>query len=462
MKNCRRGAPWFFSSTQNLPPPPPPFYSPAFPYACTQTHTHTHTHTHNQTSAATKSASASSSSTPPSGSGALVVAEHSAGELSPATLSAVAAACQLLLLGPSSSSSSSKPHPITVLVAGDDAAGVASAAAAAASSVAAMLSAAAVAGPAASAASSASSRILTAVHPRLGHGLAEGLAQLVADLSSSRGAGGGSGGDGAGSTSSAGNGGNAPFAAVAAPGSTFGRNLLPRAAALASRDMVSDVVAVDPSSGSLTRPVYAGAALETVEFRDGGARFFTARPSAFPVAVDASSSSSSPLPIEALPASEVEASVSPASPAASWLEDSGGGGSDSGRPDLGAARVVVAGGRALADAAGFAALARLADAFGPGVAAVGASRAAVDAGLAPNELQVGQTGRVVAPELYVAVGISGAAQHVAGMKSSKCIVAINTDGDCPIFSVADYGLVQDWREALPKLEEAVRARRGGK
>lgn len=423
----------------------------------------THSTTTQTAAASSSSSSASSpSSVPPSGSGALVVAEHSAGELSPATLSAVAAACQLLFGSSSSSSGSSKPHPITVLVAGDDAAGVASAAAAAASSVAAMLSSS---GPSAAAAAAASSRVLTAVHPRLGHGLAEGLAQLVADLSSSRG--GGGGGDGAGSSSS-GNGSSstngvvAPFAAVAAPGSTFGRNLLPRAAALASRDMVSDVVAVDAGgSGALTRPIYAGAALETVEFRDGGARFFTARPSAFPVAVaaDPSSSSPPPLPVEALPASEVEASVSSASPAASWLEDSGGDDSSSGRPDLGAARVVVAGGRALADAAGFAALARLADAFGPGVAAVGASRAAVDAGLAPNELQVGQTGRVVAPELYVAVGISGAAQHVAGMKSSKCIVAINTDGDCPIFSVADYGLVGDWREALPKLEEAVRARR---
>ena len=348
-----------------------------------------------------------------------------------------------------------------MLVAGDDAAGVASAAAAAASSVAAMLSSSA--NPAA-AASAPSSRILTAIHPRLGHGLAEGLAQLVADLcgagSSGSGGGGGSGGGSGG--------GRAPFAAVAAPGSTFGRNVLPRAAALASRDMVSDVVAVDPgNSGTLTRPVYAGAALETVAFGDGGARFFTARPSAFPVAApDASAPSPSPpLPVEALPASEVEAAVSAASPAASWLGDSGGGSGGGGgspdRPDLGAARVVVAGGRALADAAGFASIGSLADAFGPGVAAVGASRAAVDAGLAPNELQVGQTGRSVAPELYVAVGISGAAQHVAGMRASKCIVAINTDGDSPIFSVADYGLVGDWREALPKLEEAVRARRGG-
>ena len=401
----------------------------------------------------------SSSSIPPSGSGALVLAEHSSGQLSPATLCAVAAASQLLHGSSSSSSSSSasKPHPITVLVAGDDAAGVASAAVAAASSVAAMLLSSS---NSCAASSSSSSRILTAVHPRLGHGLAEGLAQLVADLSSSSSSigGGAGGGDGSGAGSSGGN-----FAAVAAPGSTFGRNVLPRAAALASRDMVSDVVAVesDGSGSSLTRPIYAGAALETVEFRDGGARFFTARPSAFPVASSSDSSSAPPpLPVEAIPASEVEASVSRASPAASWLGDSGGGsGGASERPDLGSARVVVSGGRALADAAGFASLSSLADAFGPGVAAVGASRAAVDAGLAPNELQVGQTGRVVAPELYVAVGISGAAQHVAGMKSSKCIVAINTDGDCPIFSVADYGLVEDWREALPKLEAAVRARR---
>ena len=353
-----------------------------------------------------------------------------------------------------------------MLVAGDDAGAVASAAEEAAGAVAGVLSssAAASASDPSSSAAAASSKILTAVHPRLGHGLAEGLAQLVADLSSSRGGGGGNGSGGGGESGSGGN--SSPFAAVAAPGSTFGRNVLPRAAALASRDMVSDVIAVnDTVSGSFTRPCYAGAALETVEYRDGGARFFTARPSAFPVAaVDSSSSTSSPpLPIEALSPSEIEASVPPtATPSSSiWLEDSGGGGSESERPDLGSARVVVSGGRALADAEGFASLARLADAFGPGVAAVGASRAAVDAGLAPNELQVGQTGRVVAPELYVAVGISGAAQHVAGMKSSKCVVAINTDGDCPIFSVADYGLVEDWRSAVPRLEEAVRRRREG-
>ena len=453
-KKRRRGAPSLIFDLLSLSPPGP---THRFTLALAQKKKY-------KLPRAQTAAAIASSSVTPSGQGALVLAEHSSGQLSPATLSAVAAASQLLSSAATASSSSSsspassRPHPITVLVAGDDAAGVASAAAAAASSVAAMLSSSA--NPAA-AASASSSRILTAIHPRLGHGLAEGLAQLVADLCGAGSSSSGSNGGGSG-------GGNAPFAAVAAPGSTFGRNVLPRAAALASRDMVSDVVAVDPGNfGTLTRPVYAGAALETVAFGDGGARFFTARPSAFPVAApDASASSSSPpLPVEALPASEVEAAVSAASPAASWLGDSGGGSGGGGgspdRPDLGAARVVVAGGRALADAAGFASIGSLADAFGPGVAAVGASRAAVDAGLAPNELQVGQTGRSVAPELYVAVGISGAAQHVAGMRASKCIVAINTDGDSPIFSVADYGLVGDWREALPKLEEAVRARRGG-
>jgi len=209
--------------------------------------------------------------------------------------------------------------------------------------------------------------------------------------------------------------------------SSTGRDVLPRAAGLAGREPVTDAVSIlDPST--FVRPTYAGNARATVTYADDGPRYVSIRAAAFDAAPDR-------------PAGEAAAPVGAADPAAlaaaadapapTLVSDEAGGGS-SARPDLGSASIVIAGGRALGGAEGFAALGRLADRLG---AALGASRAAVDAGWAPNDLQVGQTGRVVAPGLYVAVGISGAIQHLAGMKDSKCIVAINTDAEAPIFQV---------------------------
>lgn len=311
--------------------------------------------------------------------GALVLADppHPSSPIPPATLSAVAAA-RALGVG-----------PVTVLVAG--------------------------AGPGVGAAASALAAspgvdaVLTADDPALAHALAEPTAALLAAVTESRG-----------------------FAVAIAPSSSAGRDVLPRAAALACRDAVTDVISLTPD-GAFVRPTYAGAVLETVAYVDGGTRWLTVRPAAFPVASDAAAPASPPAPV---PVDEAELDAARAAPAgATFVSDARGDGGG-GRPDLGAARVVIAGGRALGTPDAFSsALGGLADRFG---GALGASRAAVDGGLAPNELQVGQTGRVVAPDLYIAVGISGAAQHVAGMKDAKCIVAINTDGDAPIFQVSGW------------------------
>jgi len=306
----------------------------------------------------------------------LIVAEHAGGRLNPSTPKCVTCALGI------------PDAQITVLVLADDGGAVAA-------------EAAAIEGVA---------RVLLVDNPANAHPLAAVLAPQVAALA-----------------------GDASH--VMGPSTTFGRDLMPRVAALLRSPQLSDVMQVE-AANRFQRPVYAGNAVVTVEVPAGRQVVCTVRVASFAAA----GAAGSPAPVEtatpavALPGHTRFVSVSAAS---------------GDRPDLQTATRVVSGGRALGSAEKFGMIYRLADKLG---AAVGASRAAVDAGYAPNELQVGQTGKIIAPGLYVAVGISGAIQHVTGIKDAQTIVAINKDPEAPIFEIADYGLVGDLFTIMPELE----------
>ena len=226
------------------------------------------------------------------------------------------------------------------------------------------------------------------------------------------------------------------FKYILAPATTFGKNFLPRVAAKLDVQQISDIISVEDAD-TFKRPIYAGSCIATVKSTDT-VKVITVRTTAFDASpmIDSSVTVNSGAVVDSLKN-------------ASFVSDEI---AESDRPELTAADVIVSGGRALGSSENFEIIEALADKLG---AAVGASRAAVDAGYVPNDYQVGQTGKIVAPNLYIAIGISGAIQHLAGMKDSKVIVAINKDEDAPIFQVADYGLVGDLFEAVPELTDSV-------
>ena len=252
------------------------------------------------------------------------------------------------------------------------------------------------------------SKVLVAEDPGLGHRLAEPTADLIVSLAGE-------------------------YSHIVAPATTDAKNVLPRVAALLDVMVIPDISGV-VDADTFERPIYAGNAIQTVRSSDA-TKVVSIRTSTFDAAGEGG-----PAPIKS-----IDAAGTPG--ISEWVEDRGAA---SDRPELTSAGVVVSGGRGVGSEEDFALIEKLADKLG---AAVGASRAAVDSGYAPNDWQVGQTGKVVAPDLYVAVGISGAIQHLAGMKDSKIIVAINKDEEAPIFQVADYGLVADLFTAVPELVE---------
>lgn len=306
----------------------------------------------------------------------LVIAEHDNNAVKSATLNAVTAASQL-------------GDEVLVLVAGFN-------------STAAAEAAASIAGV---------SKVLHADDAQYEHVLAEEISPLVISLA----------GD---------------VSHILAPASTFGKNIIPRVAALLDVAAISDISKIE-TTDTFVRPIYAGNAMATVQSSDP-VKVMTIRSTAFDAAATDGGSAAIDK-IDATPATDLSSFV-------------GHELTKSERPELTSAKIIISGGRGFGSEENFALLDEVADKLG---AAIGASRAAVDAGYAPNDYQVGQTGKIVAPELYIAVGISGAIQHLAGMKDSKTIVAVNKDEEAPIFEVADYGLVADLFQVLPELSAAL-------
>ncbi|KAJ3053124.1 hypothetical protein HK097_004982 [Rhizophlyctis rosea] len=306
----------------------------------------------------------------------LLLVEHKNSKLSSSTLNALSAAQKL-------------NHPVSALVAGASPDAVAQA----------------------TAALPGVEKVIVAKHDAYEHGLPEAYAPLLVAAVKAGG-----------------------FSHVVAAHSAFGKNIMPRAAAVLDVGQISDVISVQ-GEDSFVRPIYAGNAIAHVKSKDP-IKFVTVRTSAFPAAATTGGSGK----VENAPAAETSVTT----------QFVGEELSKSDRPELGSAKVVIGGGRGLKSGENFKILYDLADKLG---GAVGASRAAVDAGFVSNDLQIGQTGKIIAPQLYIAVGISGAIQHLAGMKDSKTIVAINKDGDAPIFQIADLGLVGDLFTIVPEITQ---------